>query len=214
MTESAELTTAKTSKLAVFALVLACLFFVPLLPLIGGVLGVIALVRISSHKLGGQGVAIGAIAVGFVVGLVFQGILAAIAIPAFMRYMHLAKTSEAKANIYAVRALVLEYVEEHKDFPPASDWTPPESCCKKPGYRCEVKDADWSASPWKDLGFKPTGPLRFQYRFERQPIEGGTRGIIEARADLECDGRETMLSLAGDKTDENSPIFGVLIETK
>ncbi len=62
--------TGRTSGLAIFALVMACLFFVPLAPLVGLVLGIVALAKARPGD--PRGIAIAAVAVGPVSFLFLQ----------------------------------------------------------------------------------------------------------------------------------------------
>ncbi len=91
----------KTSSLAIVGFILS---IIPLacINLVGVILGVIALVRISDkpNELKGKGLAIAAIVVGIMWMVV--AILAAIAIPNFMKFQARAKQSEAKANLVAI----------------------------------------------------------------------------------------------------------------
>jgi len=82
--------------------------------LLGGIFGIVALRRIGREpQLRGRGLAIAAIVVA--VGLVpFQlGMLAAIAIPNFIRYQARAKQSECKTNLRAIFRAQQTYQAEH-----------------------------------------------------------------------------------------------------
>src|SRR5687768_1693436 len=94
----------KTSGLAIAALVLSILFCVPLAPLAGIILGIVALSKIdrSNGALTGKGLAIGAIIAGVFTIVMNVGVLAAIAIPNFIRYQLRAKQSEAKVTLHAI----------------------------------------------------------------------------------------------------------------
>ncbi len=91
----------KTSGLAITALILALL---PIfcINVVGVVLGIVALVKIGDRpqELKGKGLAIAAIVVGIL--WFFVGILAAIAIPNFIKYQARAKQSEAKVVLKSI----------------------------------------------------------------------------------------------------------------
>lgn len=91
----------KTSGLAIAGLILA---FIPIfcVNFIGVILGIVALVQIGKRpqELKGQGLAIAAIIIGVL--WFFVGILAAIAIPNFIKFQSRAKQSEAKMNLKAI----------------------------------------------------------------------------------------------------------------
>src|SRR5215468_919039 len=94
------------SSLAIFALVLSTLFFLPGLPLLGAILGVVALRRIarSNGALGGRQIAIFAIVIGLSTGLLFQGVLFAISVPRYLAFVRQVRTSEAQTILYSMRA--------------------------------------------------------------------------------------------------------------
>ena len=108
---------AKTSALAIVALIFA---IIPCTWIIGLVLGIIALIRISDrpYALKGRGLALGAIvlpAVWFVLGIV-----AAIAIPNFLRFQQRAKQSEAKVNLRAIYTNLRTFEDDHPGKTPAT----------------------------------------------------------------------------------------------
>ncbi len=89
----------KTSTLAIIALILA----IACGP-IGAIVGVIALIQIkkSEGQLGGEGLAIASIVLS-VVFFFIMGILAAIAIPNFVRYKMRSQQAEAKVTLSQIR---------------------------------------------------------------------------------------------------------------
>jgi type II secretory pathway pseudopilin PulG len=190
----------RMSGLAVTALVLSCLFFLPLIPLIGAVLGIIAVVSIRPPTRG-RGLAIAAIPVGFSTAFFIQGILAAAAIPAFINYTKRAKTSEANFVLSALRDAAARYAEGQTPprFPVAeTGWTPALSCCAG-GQRqaCQLNPAVWAATPWVELGFTPKARHYFQWRY----ASDGSEVTAEARADLDCDNQYSSYLLSGRITD-------------
>jgi hypothetical protein len=104
----------KTSPMAVTAFVLSLVFIIPFLPLIGSVLGIISVATIKPHQ-GGKGLAIAAIPVGLVCLLLLQGIMAAVAIPAFIDYIRKSKASEVHMNLNNCYHGVVSYFDsEHQ----------------------------------------------------------------------------------------------------
>ena len=136
----------KTSSMAIAAFVLA---FIPVcLNFVGLVLGIISLVRIGSQptRLKGRGLAIAAIAVGSVNMVV--PVLAAIAIPNFIKYQARAKQAEAKTTLQSLHAAYRTAQMERGD--------PPEDL--------------------EALGFVPPEKRRYAYFYANevvQPKEGG-----------------------------------------
>lgn len=195
----------RSSRLAILALVLALLVFLPLVPLVGALLGIVAIVRLRARPhLGGRGAAIGAIVAGFVVTFMVQGILASVAIPAFIKYTRKAKTSEAVENLYRLRAGAKAYFHaDHygergnllpRRFPVSSGWTPASSCCAQ-GTTCSPEPAAWNRAPWTNLNFALTTPHYYQYRFASRGVNGDATATIEARSDLDCDGHYSSYKL-------------------
>ena len=113
------------------------------------------------------------------------GVLAAVAIPAFMNYLHKAKGSEAELMLNRVaKSLKVYYAVNGKllagDAPP----TPAASCCDGPNYKCAGGPDEWQAPIWKELDFEIDEPHFMRYRYHSD----GSTAVIEAIGDLDCDG--------------------------
>jgi len=117
------------------------------------------------------------------------GILAALAIPNFMRFQHRAKSSEGKSNLAAIRSIELAYFAEYHAFVAAAP-TP----AAIPGQ---------ARVPWPNptpaclacfdrMGFTPEGDVYFQYEVVAAIAGGSTAGndvfTAAAVADLDGDG--------------------------
>jgi hypothetical protein len=146
----------QTSKLAIGSLVASLIICLPGLNMIVGVaLGIAALVKISNHprELKGQGLAIAGIVLS-VASLFFGGIMAAIAIPNFIKFQERAKNSEARANLRSLGTAERSYHAEHQAFLPFGPVPPTMGTQPTP--------VPESALP-AELGFALSGPVRFQY---------------------------------------------------
>ncbi len=148
-------------------------------------------------KTGIPGWAIALIVAG--IGFVVVGVLAAVAIPAFMKYTRRAKTTEAPPNLKKIFDGAKSYYEKgavvaadstgtrsHLQFPDPVGLTPLQPCCKQSGKKCRA--TDWNSPTWQAIGFEISDPHYFQYRFSS---EGGNRSAkftAGAHADLDCDG--------------------------
>jgi hypothetical protein len=172
----------RTSGLAIFALVLACLLIIPFAPLVGMILGIVATVRAKANE--PKGLAIAAIPVGAIGTLLIQPMCAAIAIPAFIGYTAATKATEARVNLRAIGTSVHATMLEKGAPPPATDWTPSGSACDFPARRYPDDPRAWEAPGWRAISYQGSGKTRFQYRL--QPSGASIR--VEARADLGCDG--------------------------
>ncbi len=200
---TASQTPGRMSKLAVIALIFSCIFFLPLIPLIGAILGIVGASTIRPPTRG-KGLAIAAIPVGFSMAFFIQGILAAVAIPAFINYMKRAKTREAQVTLSEIQQGAATFAGQQAapGFPvAATDWTPQRPCCSQ-GKACRVTPAEWSVPPWSDLGFTPEQKHHFQWRYESD----GAALVAEARADLDCDGIYSSYLLSGSIID-GQPTF-------
>jgi type IV pilus assembly protein PilA len=168
----------RTSVLAILAFVFAFVF-APL----GLLLGIIACIVVgtSRGRLRGLGFAIAAIPAS----LAFVGILAAIAIPSFINYMHRAKSAEAEFNVERCADVVVAYQAFNGALPEGCDWTPAEP----PGEtKYAPDDALWSAPPWSAIGFSVLDPHYYRYRILRD----GDTATCQAEGDLDGDGARSL----------------------
>ncbi len=114
------------------------------------------------------------------------GILAAVAIPGFMKYIKDSKTSEAKVNIKAIaEGAVAFYQGEHtkKDGTMYTRQYPSASYCKKlssadSGCAAVANEpsairatgsktaGSWGNEPWTSLNFQTSGPLYYTYSYK------------------------------------------------
>ena len=179
----------RTSGLAIFALVLACLLIIPFAPLVGMILGIVATVRAKPGE--PKGLAIASIPVGAVGTILLQPMCAAIAIPAFIGYNTAAKAAEARVNLHSIGTAVRSSMALKGAPPPATDWTPAGSACDLPGHRYPDDPHAWDAPGWRAIDYQASGTLHFQYRLV--PSGAGVR--IEAQGDLLCTGKMRHLSL-------------------
>ena len=109
------------------------------------------------------------------------GILAAIAIPNFLRYQLRARRSEGSVNVAAIRTAQLSYFGTHDEFvkgdpnPPSMEW----------GTRVE-----WvrTVPEWSNLGFEPEGSVYYQYQTEGGTGNERTAFFASALSDLDNDG--------------------------
>jgi type IV pilus assembly protein PilA len=114
----------KTLGIAIASLILGCLFLIPLLGLLFSlaalILGIVAVVKISNNKetLKGKGLAITGIVLGSI-GIVMIPIiamLAAIAIPNFLRARNEAQESAAAMSMHTIVAAEVAYKAENESF--------------------------------------------------------------------------------------------------
>ena len=131
------------------------------------------------------------------------GILAAVAIPAFMKYIRRSKTSEAGLNIRKLYDSSVTYYEaEHanaaggilpRQFPDSVAWTPngPGICCGDPGQKCAPAKyaAQWNNLSWTALNFSVDDPFYYSYQYDGNGTDAQSTFTASASGDLNCDGK-------------------------
>jgi type IV pilus assembly protein PilA len=109
------------------------------------------------------------------------GILAAIAIPNFMRFQLKSKSSEGKVNIAAIRTAQESYLAEFGSYVPAAA-----SPLAFPGVSKQLyANVAGPNSGFDQLGWSPEGRVFFQYE---AAATLGSSYTITARADIDGDG--------------------------
>ncbi len=177
----------RTSGLAIAGFV--CSFFCSLLGLILSILGYNECAK-SNGAVKGKGFAIAGMVISGTLFIV--GILAAIAIPAFIQYMNRAKRTEAPLQLNRIgRSAKMFYAENGKL--PAFDQplTPAEPCCTQANGKCAPSADDWSAPAWRAIDFSVDENHLFQYSYQS---DGDT---LEATAvgDPGCNGHDVTYHL-------------------
>lgn len=143
-------------------------------------------------KKSGSGMSIVLVALGSIaVLIVLTGVLAAIAIPAFMSYLARAKVAEARSNLLSIHSgLAAAVAERGWTEAPHIPRTPVEVGC---GSKTLVTWSDEDPG-WSTIGFGPAEPLYYSY--ELQPLPGRAY-VIRATGDLDCDGTYSTFELRG-----------------
>ena len=128
------------------------------------------------------------------------GILAAVAIPAFMKYMKRSRTTEAPPNVKKIFDGAKGYFEKGAvvdqagavvphTFPATVALTPAgaSTCFLGLGNRCH--SSDWEDPTWAAIGFEISDPHYFQYIFVSGAGVGAASTFTAgAYADLDGDG--------------------------
>ncbi len=126
------------------------------------------------------------------------GILAAVAIPAFMKYIRRSKTVEATMNVRKMFDSSVSYYEgEHakldgtilpKQFPDPVGPTPAaNSCCGQPGDKCAPIAGTFDNPSWAALNFSVDDPFYYWYQYVSAGIETGANFQAYAYGNLDCD---------------------------
>jgi len=134
------------------------------------------------------------------------GILAAVAIPAFMRYMNKAKSTEAEQFIKKIHDGARAYYHNPsqptiapiaKQFPPAAPMTPAAGhCCAGGLDKCAPNAADWTNASWQALNFSVDDPRHYGYEFAIADVLAGPF-TARATGDLDCDNTLSTFEMLG-----------------
>ena len=142
------------------------------------------------------------------------GVLSAVAIPAFLKYIKRSKTVEATMNLRdmfdsAVSYFASEHAEEDgsivpNQFPEAQALTPAEL---SPGIKNEPAPLIWDTETWHALNFAVGDPHYYSYEYvstgamERTTMRDSEFTAI-ARGDLDGDGEASLFSRVATVNDD------------
>jgi prepilin-type N-terminal cleavage/methylation domain-containing protein len=148
------------------------------------------------------------------------GILAAVAIPAFTRYVKKSRTAEAVGHLNKEWAGALTYYEtDHvttggammaKEFPgPTADWVNGGTECGcSTGGRCPGGDAKWRTDPvWQALNFSLPDPHNYMPGFSGSGTGSNAQFTAYAKGDLNCNSVLSEFSRQG-KINDNGDVTG------
>ena len=148
------------------------------------------------------------------------GILAAVAIPAFINYMRRAKTSEATLNVDRIYEGGITYFEaEHvrkgvegvilKRCLPAHTVATPAAAPNGDKYSAGSVAAEWEVPEWKQIDFSMGDNFYYQYQMFSEDNDGcagdasavtGNMFYAQARGDLDDDGTPSLFERAAQVT--------------
>jgi type IV pilus assembly protein PilA len=145
------------------------------------------------------------------------GILAAVAIPAFMKYIRRSKTSEATMNVRKLFDSSVSYFqEEHsnrdgsilpRQFPSTADKTPGgvASACDNGTSRKIAPVANaWKASTWQALNFSIDDPHYYVYSYDSAGVGKDAAFTARANGDLDCNAADSTFERVGSVDDQNN----------
>lgn len=139
------------------------------------------------------------------------GILAAIAVPSYLKWMHKAKTAEAKQSLKMIydgaRTYIMDPQRERDgikmiadQFPDTTPTTPATSCCQAGGGdKCTPDAAIWHTPTWDALHFAMPDPHYYRYEFVSFTVGNASQFTARAYGDLDCDGIESLYEMSGFK---------------
>jgi prepilin-type N-terminal cleavage/methylation domain-containing protein len=153
------------------------------------------------------------------------GILAAVAIPAFTRYVKKSRTAEAVGHLNKEWAGSLTYYEadhigsggamKSKRFPGEDGQTAkapgtpgPKNCCSAAGGRCAGGDPVWGSDGiWLALAFSLPDPHNYVPGYSSSGTGSSAKFDAKAEGNLNCDGTTSYFSRSGG-IDTNGDVTG------
>jgi type IV pilus assembly protein PilA len=148
------------------------------------------------------------------------GILAAVAIPAFMKYIRRSKTTEATMNIRKLFDSSVAYFEsEHADqtmvilprqFPVTQAATPNATACGQPGnkYNPQTVAPQFRTLSWTALNFSVDDPFYYTYAYTSGGTESASQFRAGAYGDLDCNGSYSTFERSGSIDTQNNVTGG------
>jgi len=155
------------------------------------------------------------------------GILAAVAIPAFMDYMKKSKSSEASLNLNKVGKNLKTYFDGNTSFPdgtgplaPASGDGATTNCCGGKGNKvgstantavnnkCDAHPEEFTGA-WAEIEFSVNEPSQYQYSYAVANATGSDASATAyAIGDLDCNGTASTWTLEATAISANGAITG------
>lgn len=120
--------------------------------------------------------------VELMIAVAIIGVLAATALPSFVRYQLRSKTSEAKTNLQGIRHAQMAYMSTSGLFAPAATSPPTFGGSQKSAFI----DSGTSPANFATIGWRPEGKVFFSYAVATGG--GGTSYTADAAGDLDGDG--------------------------
>ena len=172
------------------------------------------------HKLRKKG-AKGFTLIELMIVVAIIGILAAVAIPAFMKYIRRSKTSEATMNIRKLYDSSVSYFNTEasnrdgtvlpRQFPNNNDPTPDDwagqTCAGGDSAKYTPDPQTWAADTWQALNFAVEDPFYYRYTYASTGADAtGPESQFTARAegDLNCDQVLSTFERVGNVDDSNN----------
>jgi len=143
------------------------------------------------------------------------GILAAVAIPAFLDYIKKSKSSEASINLNKIGKNLKTYFDANQSFPGANALIAPaglgvggNNCCGGVGTpvggvasatinnKCDADPAAFNVPAWQEIEFSMNEPSQYQYSYQVGLATGPTANAAAfAIGDLDCNSASSTWTL-------------------
>lgn len=153
------------------------------------------------------------------------GILAAIAIPAFTKYVRRSKTTEAVMNLRKMFDGSVAYYERDfsdrqgetvlSQFPGVQDPVDPtpgsDFCCGQVGDKCDPRNTPngaWEHPVWQGLNFAVDDPHYFWYHYRSNGTGFGSNFTASAMGNLNCNQAWSTFERVGGVTEDGRVMGG------
>ncbi|MGE0396366.1 MAG: prepilin-type N-terminal cleavage/methylation domain-containing protein [Kofleriaceae bacterium] len=131
------------------------------------------------------------------------GILAAVAIPAFMDYMKKSKKTEASLQLNKIAKNSKVLFNTNATYSTIDEaLTPTTGCCAGAGKKCPMSAANWTTDGWRALDFQVDEAHLFQYSYTHS--NSGADFVATGEGDLDCDGTPITYGLIGSSAGGNA----------
>lgn len=129
------------------------------------------------------------------------GSLLAVAVPAFLRNLSAAKTTEALDGLHTISRSAVSQADthpQHESFPPSVELTPAEV---PRGVRVKDPPGTWDHLTWRALGFSIDHEHAYAFRFDSSfdRVSGVARFSARAHGDLDGDGNLSTFEVRGER---------------
>jgi prepilin-type N-terminal cleavage/methylation domain-containing protein len=145
------------------------------------------------------------------------GILAAVAIPAFSKYIKRSKTAEAAGQLNKMWAGSVTYFEtDHvdaagatlaKQFPASVNNVPGQDCSCQASGKCPGGGTEWQHASWVALQFSMPDPFIYKPKYTSAGTGTASTFTAEAIGDLNCNGTQSNFKRLG-AVDANGDVSG------
>jgi type IV pilus assembly protein PilA len=155
------------------------------------------------------------------IGFALVGSVLAVAIPTFVREVHVSRFVEPVEGVQRIAAAAVAYAAVHpgpQPFPPSAPMTPP----TPPRGRCEADPTElWDRPTWVALDFRPAPagqPHCFAFAFDSTPSPARSTFRAHAHGDLDGDGITSTFEVTGgvSENDPRGPIIdpGMFVDSE
>lgn len=128
--------------------------------------------------------------VELMITVAIMGILAAVAVPTMMVFMHKSKQTEARLELDQLMKRLRLFHHEKGYLPPSASQYPDVAACSSPTGKVPKRtQSQWDAQGWGAIGFHIDEEGYYQYEWQitnASPVPN--MGTATAIGDLDCDG--------------------------